>query len=166
MDEAKVLSSLKRIAVYGPPQGEVHKFLACAFCDMGGAGYSTRGEGFHDDDCAVKDAQVMLSEYRSSESVFLVGFFRFDANGPAYGFKRMHLQGIFKTMEDALEKMSFCDEAGWYEGALIEERHFGNQFCHPVAPPNRKWLLQQRETGEMRETSESPAFSNVLNLIG
>lgn len=24
---------------------------ACMFCDMGGAGYSCRGEGFHDDKC-------------------------------------------------------------------------------------------------------------------
>ncbi len=59
-DTTELLDILRRIAKYGPPQGEKHAGTACAFCDMGGAGYATRGDGFHDDECAVKDAQVYL----------------------------------------------------------------------------------------------------------
>lgn len=58
----QVKNILERIAKYGPPQGEKHESLACAFCDMGGSGYASRGDGFHDDNCAVKDAQLMLRE--------------------------------------------------------------------------------------------------------
>ncbi len=59
--DTQVLDILRSIAKYGPPQGEKHAGTACAFCDMGGAGYATRGDGFHDDECAVKDAQVYLA---------------------------------------------------------------------------------------------------------
>lgn len=54
---------LARVAKYGPPQGVKEDGIACAFCDMGGAGYASRGDGFHDDDCAVKDAQLHLAAF-------------------------------------------------------------------------------------------------------
>lgn len=59
---AEVRSILERIAGYGPPQGEKPAGTACAFCDMGGAGYSSRGDGFRDDACAVKDAQLFIAK--------------------------------------------------------------------------------------------------------
>jgi hypothetical protein len=58
----KMKSILKRIGEYGPPQGAIEVSSACAFCDMGQAGYSFRGDGFHDDECAVKDAQLLYKE--------------------------------------------------------------------------------------------------------
>ena len=60
-----------------------------------------------------------------NETVFLVAFFKFDNRGPEWGFKRIDLEVIFKTEQEALRNISFCDEAGWYEGALIEERMLG-----------------------------------------
>lgn len=58
----EILSVLNRVAEYGPPQGEKEDGIACGFCDMGGAGYATRGDGFHDDECATKDAQLILAK--------------------------------------------------------------------------------------------------------
>lgn len=55
---------LKAVSKYGPQQGTISQ-SACAFCDMGGAGYASRGDGFHDDSCAVKDAQVFLAKHPS-----------------------------------------------------------------------------------------------------
>ena len=40
--------------------------IACGFCDMGNAGYASRGDGFHDDDCATKDAQLFLAQLRTA----------------------------------------------------------------------------------------------------
>lgn len=62
LDEAE--SIISRIADYGPPQGEKQDGIACSFCDMGAAGYSSRGDGFHDDQCAIKDAQILLKKIR------------------------------------------------------------------------------------------------------
>jgi hypothetical protein len=56
-----LMDILARVAKYGPPEGETPTGTACAFCDMGYAGYSSRGDGHHDDACAVKDAQKALS---------------------------------------------------------------------------------------------------------
>ena len=53
---------MERTAKYGPKQG-VMADGACAFCDMGGAGYSSRGDGFHDDDCGVMKAQAWLAKH-------------------------------------------------------------------------------------------------------
>ena len=58
----KMKTILLRIGEYGPKQGEKHDSIACAFCDMGQAGYAFRGDGFHDDNCAVKDAQLLYKE--------------------------------------------------------------------------------------------------------
>ena len=53
---------MERTAKYGPKQGVIADG-ACAFCDMGGAGYSSRGDGFHDDDCGVMKAQAWLAKH-------------------------------------------------------------------------------------------------------
>lgn len=36
---------------------------ACAFCDMGDAGYSSKGPRYHDDDCGLVLAHKFLKEY-------------------------------------------------------------------------------------------------------
>ncbi len=64
---ADVESILKRIAEYGPEQGTKVDGVACAFCDMGDCGYASKGKGFHDDECAVKDAQLILREHFKKE---------------------------------------------------------------------------------------------------
>lgn len=99
----------------------------------------------------------------TEETLFLVGFFRFHEEGSKYGFERMHLHGIFKTEEEARKEMSFCDEAGWYEGALIEEREYGHQLNFFVG--KRIWLLQEND-GSMKEMEEPSYFNHVVNLIG
>jgi hypothetical protein len=98
----------------------------------------------------------------NKDTVFLVGFFKFDEKGPEYGFKRMDLWGIFKSEKEAREDMSFCDEAGWYEGALIEERAFGVQFGQGIK--HRIWLIQQ-PGGEMKEITEPDGYKNCICLI-
>jgi hypothetical protein len=98
----------------------------------------------------------------NEQSVFLLAFFKFYGD-PENGFKRIDLQGIFRTEKEAREQMSFCDEAGWYEGALIEERYFG----HLNAPKNkyRIWLVQEKD-GSMKEIKEPKWAKNIVNLIG
>ena len=95
-----------------------------------------------------------------TETIFLVAFFRFqdDYN---YGFKRIHLQCIFKTEEEARKRLSFCDEAGYYEGVLIEERRLGHEFFKG----KRVWLMQQPDNS-MLEIPEPSIFKHVINLIG
>lgn len=60
----KAVEILERTARHGPLQGEKQDG-ACGFCDMGGAGYASRGDGFHDDECATKDAQIFLAEIQT-----------------------------------------------------------------------------------------------------
>lgn len=96
------------------------------------------------------------------KTVFLVGFFRFHDLGPEYGFERMDLHGIFETELEAREKMSFCDEAGWYEGALIEERAMGPQFGQGIK--YRVWMIHQ-PGGEMKEIPEPSGFKHCICLI-
>ena len=97
---------------------------------------------------------------KDKESVYLVAFFKFKENAE-YGFTRMHLQHIFKTKEEAIAKMSFCDEAGWYEGVLIEERSLGDSWCKG----QRIWFLQQ-EGGSLKEIPEPEFWNDVFNIIG
>lgn len=98
-----------------------------------------------------------------NEYLYLVAFFKFSEN-PEHGFKRIDLQGIFKTEEDAMEKMTFCDEAGWYEGVLIERRKWGNQNVS-LATKYRFWFIED-DKGEMIEIEEPSTFKNCINLIG
>lgn len=96
------------------------------------------------------------------KTIFLVAFFKFDGRGPEYGTKRLHLDSIWNTEEEA-RKFSFCDEAGWYEGVLIEERTFG--YKDMFFRGKRVWLLMD-ETGKLNEIIQPSWFDNVLNLIG
>jgi hypothetical protein len=93
--------------------------------------------------------------------VFLVAFFKFDRRVSEYGFERIYLQNIFETKKEAIENMSFCDEAGWYEGAVIEERELGTNMFKG----KRVWLLQQPD-GEMKQIEEPKWFNNTINIIG
>lgn len=99
-----------------------------------------------------------------TETIFLVAFFKFDDRGPEYGFERIDLQHIWKTEKEAREGLSFCDEAGWYEGALIEEVPFG--WERPLrSQRNRIWLIQQKD-GEMKEVPEHKWYKDITRLIG
>lgn len=60
----KAVGVIKRVAEYGPDH-KGHSDNACWFCDMGGAGYSTQGDGFHDDrpdKCVTLAAQLVLAQ--------------------------------------------------------------------------------------------------------
>ncbi len=61
---AKVL--IERVSNLGPDHTKKGE-TACWFCDMGGAGYSSKGDGFHDDICVVKDAQTILRPAQQRE---------------------------------------------------------------------------------------------------
>jgi hypothetical protein len=52
---------LAKLAEYGPKQGDKSQ-NSCWLCDMGWAGYSSRGYGFHDNECIAKDAQLLVAE--------------------------------------------------------------------------------------------------------
>jgi hypothetical protein len=97
------------------------------------------------------------------ETLFLVAFFKFDNKGSAYGFERIHLQYIFKTEAAARDGISFCDEAGWYEGVLIEERAFG--WEDSLFRGKRVWLIQEKD-GSMKEFDEPKDYKCVIHLIG
>ncbi len=51
---------IKSVSAHGPTQYIKVEGVACGFCDMGDSGYATKGNGFHDDNCTVKDAQLFL----------------------------------------------------------------------------------------------------------
>lgn len=57
---------LKALAKYGPPH-KAKSSKACWFCDMGEAGYSKHGSGFHDDSCIVLSAQIFLDQEGTSD---------------------------------------------------------------------------------------------------
>lgn len=96
------------------------------------------------------------------ETVWLTAFFKFAKKGREYGFERLHLQHIWKTEEDARAHISFCDEAGWYEGVLIEERALGWNHFHT----GKRIFMLQDELGNLDEFNEPEWFKNVVNLIG
>ena len=50
---------IKQIQDFGPPEPSPN---ACWFCDMGGAGYSSKGEGYHDDTCLWGQARNFLEK--------------------------------------------------------------------------------------------------------
>ena len=41
---------------------------ACMGCDMGGAGYSSKGDGFHDDDCFLLQAKAAIDRLKEELS--------------------------------------------------------------------------------------------------
>jgi hypothetical protein len=98
-----------------------------------------------------------------NETIWLVACYKFK-DDRAYGFERIHLHWIFKTEElarRACEKC-FCDEAGWYEGTLIEERSFGYGSSRNL---KRIWYRQE-DHGVMEEIEEPKGYKNICNLIG
>lgn len=100
---------------------------------------------------------------KAEKTVFLTAFFKFDKRGPEYGFERIQLEHINSTLQLAKDHMSFCDEAGWFEGALIEERELDDHQLN--CPRNRIWLIQQSD-GEMKEIEEPKVWHDCLGLIG
>jgi hypothetical protein len=60
--------ALEKAAAFGPDHTQKSEY-ACWFCDMGGAGYSSKGDGYHDDTgskgdyCAVLAAQETLAKH-------------------------------------------------------------------------------------------------------
>ena len=61
----KLVAALEFIVDREPKDGD--KLKACTFCDMGGAGYSSKGDGHHDDVkhiCPVFKAQKALENFR------------------------------------------------------------------------------------------------------
>lgn len=58
----KVREALELCAKHGPEDnGKIERGIACGFCDMGAAGYASRGDGYHDDDCGTALAQKCLA---------------------------------------------------------------------------------------------------------
>lgn len=58
----QIREALELCSEAGPKDnGKPEHGIACAFCDMGEAGYATRGNGFHDDDCGVAESQKALA---------------------------------------------------------------------------------------------------------
>jgi len=98
-----------------------------------------------------------------NETIWLVAFYLFKYYSRP-GFERIDLHWIFKTEEPARRacEKSFCDEAGWYEGALIEERPFGYRLSKNL---KRIWYRQD-DHGVMEEIEEPKNYKNVSNLIG
>lgn len=94
------------------------------------------------------------------KSVWLTAFFKWDPRGPEYGFERLHLQHIWPSRAEALSHISFCDEAGWYEGVLIEERPMG----WTLDRGERVWFIQ--EGAELKTISEPAWFKCIVNLVG
>ena len=94
-----------------------------------------------------------------TNSVFLVAWFSF---GEANLFERLVLQHIFSSEEEALGKLSFCDEAGYYEGVLIEERAIGVTYQRG----KRLWLLQNKSNGMLNHINEPERFKSITYLIG
>lgn len=67
--DLEVAKAALRFVVSREPANGVQGF-ACTYCDMGGAGYSSRGDGHHDDlldICPVVKAQEALAKLESKE---------------------------------------------------------------------------------------------------
>lgn len=57
---------VRQISAYGPDYKIKTPGYACSLCDMGGAGHSSKGDGFHDDYCPVQAAQIMCGNHEST----------------------------------------------------------------------------------------------------
>lgn len=79
-----------------------------------------------------------------------------------YGFKRIHFQTFFRNEKEAIDKAKkyFCDEAGFYEGILIEEKEEGNPFYH-----GKRHYFYWDQNRKMKKIKEPDYFKNVGNLI-
>lgn len=56
---------IEKIKKYGPEEPD-EKFV-CVYCDLGYAGYSSKGVGFHDDDCLLLEARNYQAKYGVGE---------------------------------------------------------------------------------------------------
>ena len=104
-----------------------------------------------------------MNSDKIKETIWLTAFFKFNESGCEYGFERINLQYISKTESDARNMISFCDEAGWYEGVLIEERTF--DYEDMFFRGKRIWMIQDGN-GDLNEIEEPTSFKNVIHLIG
>lgn len=94
--------------------------------------------------------------------IYLVAFFKFHSKDPHFGFERIHLQTFYSTLEKAKKgcQVCFCDEAGFYEGAVIEERIEGGLYFRGI----RVWYGQNKD-GKLEEFPQPQTYDHILNLI-
>lgn len=84
--------------------------------------------------------------------IFMTAYFK--------DIERMDPQTFYATLDQAKKSISnFCDEAGWYEGMLIEEKEEGN----PLFRGKRVWYIQKN--GKLEETPEPDYYKQVVNMI-
>ena len=97
------------------------------------------------------------------QRVYLVAYFKFDDRGAEYGFKRLHLQTVHIDWLEATTAATtyFCDEGGWYEGSLIEEREVDTNMFHG----RRVFYRWNSDTNQMEEMPSPEFFKDVVNLI-
>lgn len=60
---AEARKIISRIPDFGPCE-EPSKDKACWFCDMGAAGYSSKGDGYHDDECLWGASRDYLNRHK------------------------------------------------------------------------------------------------------
>ena len=90
-------------------------------------------------------------------NIFLVAFVKYSDTEL---FKRCNLQTFATSLEKAKEhKKNFCDEAGWYDGMLIEKMEEDNWLR------GTRVFFKLNENNELQEIEEPPMFNNVVNLI-
>jgi hypothetical protein len=105
--------------------------------------------------------EIFLSFFKFR--VFFVAFFKFNEGNPDLGIKRMDFQTFFYNLEDAISfsNSNFSDEAGYYQGVLIEEK----QECDICFKGKRFWYIEDLESGSIVEMKEPDCYSNMINLI-
>jgi hypothetical protein len=100
---------------------------------------------------------------KTKVNVFFVAFFKFNKGNPNLGAERMHFQTFFCNEDDAISfsKSAFSDEAGYYQGVLIEEK----QECNICFKGKRFWYIEDPASGSLVEMKEPARYSNMINLI-
>jgi len=93
--------------------------------------------------------------------IYLVSYFKFSKD-PKKIFERIDFQTWHSTLELAREesKRNFDDEAGWYEGILIEERKENTIFYRGL---REFYILNDKEEFELIPIPHS--LKNQFNLI-
>ncbi len=104
-----------------------------------------------------------MEVFKVKTKIYLVAHFKSCSQDLEKAFKRCHLLTFYTSLEDAkLRAISgFSDEAGWYNGILIEEREEGNPFFHG----QRVFYLFDFNTKKFNEIPEPDQFKDCLNLI-
>ena len=92
--------------------------------------------------------------------IYLVAYFKFSSNNGF--FERIDLHTWHSTLEEAREKskLNFDDEAGWYDGILIEERK-ENTFSYQGL--REFYILNDKNEFELIPIPD--VFKNFYNLI-